>query len=151
MTGRMRSVRWITVGAIATPVALVIACGTVSETVGPGATPSPAGHVAVAGDSDNGKTVSLHIGDRLEVRLTSTYWTIAGSSDPQVLKAVGPVQVSPQSSGCVPGGGCGTVVAIFDVVGAGSAQVTASRTSCGEAMGCTGDQGSFRVTVQASA
>ncbi|TMD22285.1 MAG: hypothetical protein E6I98_00040 [Chloroflexi bacterium] len=147
----MRSVRWVKVGAIALPLVLVMACGRVSETVGPGATPNPAGHLAVASDSDNGKTVNLRIGDRLEVRLTSTYWTIAGSSNQQVLKAVGPVQVSPQSSGCVPGGGCGTVVAIFDVVGTGSAQVTASRTSCGEAMGCTGDQGSFRVTVQASA
>jgi hypothetical protein len=133
--------------------ALLTACGSVPNVAsGSPAPPSnPAGHVTVVGDSFNGKTVSLHVGDRLEVRLASTYWTFAGSSNPQVLKPLGGVAVSPQPSGCVPGGGCGTATATFDVVGAGSAVVAASRTSCGEAMGCTGDQGSFRLTVEAAA
>jgi hypothetical protein len=131
---------------------LLIACGSVPGEAGGSPTPgsSPAGHLTVFGDADNGKTVTARVGDRIEVRLASTYWTFASSSNPQVLKALGRVEVSPQPS-CVPGGGCGTATATFDVVGAGSAVVAASRTSCGEAMGCTGDQGSFRLMVLASA
>ena len=153
MTGQNVGLPWVAVWVAALSSGLLIACGAVPNVASGSPEPasSPAGHVAVVGDSDNGKTVSLHVGDRLEVRLASTYWTFAGSSNPQVLKPLGRVEVSPQASGCVPGGGCGTATATFDVIGAGSAVVAASRTSCGEAMGCTGDQGSFRLNVLATA
>lgn len=129
---------------------LLAACGAAPG----GAVPRPSEPgrpLQVAGDSDNGRTFQLHVGDRLEVRLGSTYWTVKGSSNPGVLVAEGPMVVSPSPSGCVPGGGCGTVAVTFDVVGAGTADVTASRTSCGEAMGCTGSEGSYRITVVATA
>jgi hypothetical protein len=153
MTSRDQGLRSAAIGVGALAAAFIIACGSApsvaSGSPAPGA--SPAGSPLVVGDSFNGKTVSVHVGDRLVVRLGSTYWMFAGSSDTQVLAPVGQVQVSPQPSGCVPGGGCGTATATFDVVGAGSAVVTASRISCGEAMGCTGAEGSFRLTVEASA
>ncbi len=47
----------------------------------------------------------------------------------------------------MPGGGCGTVTAWFNADGPGTAVVTASRTSCGEAMACGGGAGSYRLTV----
>ena len=112
-----------------------------------GSAPTPAGHESVATDSDNGKTISLHVGDRLEVKLASTYWTINESSDPAVLKSSGPLAVSPQPSGCVPGAGCGFAIASFEATADGSADVTATRMSCGEAMRCVGDAGSYRVSV----
>ena len=108
------------------------------------------GQVYVATGADNGGTLSVHIGDELKVQLTSTYWTIHGSANSAVLRAMEPAAVSPQSSGCVPGGGCGTVTMVFEVVGAGSSDVTASRQSCGEAMRCTGNQDSYRVSVVAA-
>lgn len=128
---------------------LLASCG---RAVAPGTgSPSPSGgQLQVAGDSDNGSTKELRVGDRLEVGLHSTYWTIKGSSNPQVLLAEGPVVVSSSRTGCVPGGGCGRVAMIFDVVGAGSADVTAARTSCGEAMACTGSEGSYKITVVAT-
>jgi hypothetical protein len=126
---------------------LLAACGSVVAPGG-GGHPSPSSrHLQVAGDADNGRTLELRIGDRLEVGLHSTYWTIKGSSNPQVLLAESPVVISPSLSRCVPGGGCGTVAMTFDVVGTGSADVTASRTSCGEAMGCIGGDGSYKITV----
>jgi hypothetical protein len=144
--------RWITIGVAAQTSAMLIACGAVpGGTTSPEPALTPGGHLTMAGDADNGKTVNLRVGDRLVIRLESTYWTFAGSDNPQVLKALGQVDVSPQPSGCVPGGGCGTVTATYDVVGAGSAAVTASRTSCGEAMGCSAAEGSYRLTVLASA
>jgi hypothetical protein len=104
----------------------------------------------VARDADNGKTLRLRVGDHLEVRLSSTYWSFADTSGSPVVRQRAPATVSPQPNGCVPGGGCGVVAAVFDVIGAGTADIVASRTSCGEAMGCSGDQGSYRLTVVAS-
>jgi hypothetical protein len=114
----------------------------------PGSTPDA--RLVVAMDTDNGRTLQLHVGDRLEVSLGSTYWSIHESSDPSVLRLAGPVAISPQPGGCVPGGGCGLAIASFDAVGKGSADVTASRTSCGEAMLCTGTAGSYRLSVVVS-
>ena len=52
--------------------------------------------------------------------------------------------------GCVPGGGCGTVTATYGAVHAGRVTVTANRTSCGEALRCSPEQGSFTVAVVVS-
>jgi hypothetical protein len=139
----------LTVGAVLLASALVAGCGAVDLPAT--GSPSPGtGQLQVASDSDSGRTFNLHVGDRLELKLSSTYWMVKGSSNPAVLRPEGAAVVSPQPSGCVPGGGCGTVEVIFDVVGTGSADVTASRNSCGEAMGCTENQGSYRVTVMAT-
>jgi hypothetical protein len=128
--------------------AFLASCGAVMT--GGGASPSPGAtpeaRLIVATDLDNGKTFELHVGNRLEVNLNSTYWTIHESSDVTVLKLAGPMAISPRP-GCVPGAGCGLAIASFDAVGSGSADVTASRTSCGEAMRCVGNAGSYRLAV----
>jgi len=129
--------------------AFLASCGAVIT--GSGASPSPGSTpeagLIVATDSDSGKSFELHVGDRLEVKLASTYWNIHESSDLSVLRLAGPTAISPQPNGCVPGAGCGLAIADFDAVGSGSADVTASRTSCGEAMRCVGSAGSYRITV----
>ena len=128
--------------------AFLASCG--AAMTGGGASPSPgstpeAGQI-VATDSDNGKTLELHVGDRLELKLDSTYWNIQESSDLGVLRLAGPMAISPQP-GCVPGAGCGLAIASFEAVGTGSADITASRSSCGEAMRCVGNAGSYRLAV----
>lgn len=107
------------------------------------------GGVVTATNAANGKSLSLRVGDRLEVTLSSTYWMFDPAPGHVVNAGAGP-QVAPDPS-CVPGGGCGTVTQSFVAVGAGTAQVTAHRTSCGEAMACTPAQASFTVTVVVSA
>ena len=101
----------------------------------------------VVGDQDNGHTVSLRSGERLEVVLASTYWQVDGSSNANVSRPTAPPTVRPQVTGCAVGGGCGTVTALFDAVGPGRADVSAKRTSCDEAMSCTGSLGFYRVTA----
>jgi predicted secreted protein len=101
----------------------------------------------VATDADNGKTITIKVGQRLEIRLSSTYWVFGSSSNIAVLRSAGPQVASPQPSGCVPGGGCGVVTATFDAIRAGQADVTAARTSCGEALRCTAEQSKYRLTV----
>lgn len=112
-------------------------------------TGQPAGDVTVT-EKDNGTTLTLVAGQRVRVVLSSTYWQFQDSSDPAVLRADGQPRVSPQPSGCVPGAGCGTATATFLAVASGSAEIKATRTSCGEAMGCTGNEGLYtlRVTVR---
>jgi hypothetical protein len=129
--------------------AFLASCGAVmtGAATSPSPRSAPEAGLIVATDSDNGKTLELHVGDRLEVHLASTYWNLHESSDRSVLRLAGPTTISPQPNGCVPGGGCGLAIASFDAVGVGSVDVTASRTSCGEAMRCVGSAGSYRLSV----
>jgi len=109
--------------------------------------PTNGPRILVVQDQDNGHAVSLRAGERVQLVLASTYWQVDGSSDPKVLRPVAEPAVSPQVGGCVPGEGCGTVTALFDAVAPGRADLSARRTSCGEAMSCTGNLGLYRVTV----
>ena len=97
-------------------------------------------------DANNGQTVTLHLGNHLQVVLSSTYWQFQPSSDPSVLRAEGSPATSP-SPGCVPGAGCGTAAATFTAVAAGHATIVVTRTSCGEAMLCQGSAGHYQIDV----
>ena len=106
-------------------------------------TPLPIVH---ASDQQDGGRVSLRRGQKLRLVLHSTYWQVKSVSAPAVLRLVGGPVVTPKP-GCVPGQGCGTVTVTYVAKANGSAVVSAGRTSCGEAMRCTGDAGRFRLTV----
>jgi hypothetical protein len=110
--------------------------------------PRSAAPVVRVSERQNDKTVALDKGQRLQVVLHSTYWQIHGSSDPTVLATTGRPRTRPRLSGCVPGGGCGTVTAVYLATGAGTANVTASRTSCGEALGCTAAGSRYTLNVR---
>jgi hypothetical protein len=109
--------------------------------------PTNAPRTVVVSEQDNGHAISLRSGERLEVVLASTYWEVDGGSNPNVLRPTAQPTTSPELKGCVPGEGCGTVTALYDAVAPGRADVNAKRTSCGEAMSCTGTLGFYRVTV----
>jgi uncharacterized lipoprotein len=98
-------------------------------------------------DRNNDTTVTLHVGERLRVRLASTYWTIHTASAPTVLRSDGQPVTTPQPNGCVPGAGCGTQTATFTALKHGTATVTASRTTCGEALQCTRTNGFYTISV----
>jgi hypothetical protein len=89
----------------------------------------------IATDQSNGQTLTLTVGQRLRVVLASTYWTLDQSSNPTVLDLEGQPTITP-TSGCVPGAGCGTAAANYTALAPGNARVTATRTTCGEAMSC---------------
>lgn len=119
-----------------------------STTRPPTTPPTTAPREATVGEPDNGSTVSVPAGTTLTLVLHSTYWTVDPSSNPSVLAERGSPTVDPQSQGCVPGQGCGTVTAHFSTVAAGTATISAHRSSCGEALRCTADQSSYRVLVR---
>ena len=98
-------------------------------------------------ERDNRTIVTLRAGDHLKLVLSNTYWTIQPASDQAVLRSDGPPVTKATLAGCVPGGGCGTKTETFTAVGGGKATVSASRTTCGEALRCTGGNGNFDVTV----
>jgi len=105
------------------------------------------GGTETATNQANGLTVDLQPGQLLKVVLSSTYWMIHGSSDSGVLSQLSGPTTQPQPSGCVPGQGCGTVTAVYRAIAPGRAQVSASRGTCGEALGCTAATSSFVVYV----
>jgi len=122
--------------------------GTVSQSSSasgsPAPTPTPAALTLT--EAQNGATVHVARGQMIVLVLHSTYWKVVGSSDPAVVQPSGGSQVQP-SPGCVPGQGCGTVTTTFVAAADGSAMLTASRTTCGEALRCTEAQARFSVTV----
>jgi len=103
-------------------------------------------------DSNNGQSVQVHVGDLVKATLGSTYWTFDQGSDPLVLEEQGDQVVTPDPIGsCLPGMGCGVTTAWYKALSAGSATVSASRVSCGEALRCVGNQGLYQVTIVVSA
>jgi len=107
--------------------------------------PSP-GSTLVLSEAANGTTVSATIGEAIRLELHSTYWHLNGSSDTGVLQPLDGTTVLP-SPGCVPGAGCGSVTAVYRAVAGGRTELTASRTSCGEALACSPSQRTFAVAV----
>jgi hypothetical protein len=135
--------------ATATATATATAAATASAV--PTGAPSAAPASVQVTDADNGGTVAVAVGGTVTAVLHSTYWQFDPPSDPAVLRAQGPQTTSPAPRGtCVPGGGCGTVTATFRALRPGRSLITAERTSCGEALRCTGGAGHFSVTVVVS-
>lgn len=111
---------------------------------------SPSGpHVVVVRDDANGKTVDVPAGAMVELILGSTYWKVSGSSAPTVLRQDGGSTMLPRPTNCpdIPGSSCAPLRTDFTALAPGSSTVTASRTSCGEAMRCGPNQSHFAVTV----
>ncbi|MHB8692373.1 MAG: hypothetical protein ACYDHH_14125 [Solirubrobacteraceae bacterium] len=98
-------------------------------------------------ESANHHTVKVKKGTTLVVTLHSTYWAFNALSG-RALRAKGKAVTTPAPMGtCVPGGGCGTVTARFVAHADGSATISASRTSCGEALLCQPSQRTYTVKV----
>jgi hypothetical protein len=127
--------------------AVTTACGAdAARSVAP-TTPTPT--ALRLDERANHTTVSATVGTSVVVTLHSTYWSDLTGGTPDVLAAAGVSRVTPART-CVPGAGCGTVELALRAVRPGSANITARRTSCGEARLCDGDQGHYSVTVKIS-
>ena len=103
--------------------------------------------VVVLNEHANNTTVRVVVGADVVLQLHSTYWMNIGSSRQAVLHEDGVPRVQPKPSGCVPGEGCGLEQATFTAVRVGTAVLSASRTSCGEALRCGSAASHYRVTI----
>jgi hypothetical protein len=104
-------------------------------------------HHTVVVDEHTSQTVTVHKGDRVRLVLHSTYWTIDPAHG-SALRTAGAQKTEPRLAGCIPGGGCGTATRTFVARALGRGKISAARTTCGEALRCIGDQGSFELTVR---
>ena len=122
-----------------------VGCGTAASHGPGGGGPM----VIVVHDDANGKAVSARAGDRIELILSSSYWQVTGSSAPSVLRQDGPPVLLTRPSSCpdIPGLGCNPVRAEFTARTDGKAVITASRSTCGEALRCQPDRTRFTVNV----
>jgi hypothetical protein len=94
--------------------------------------------------ADNGASVTLHSGARLEVSLAGQ-WTFQPVSTPAVLQAGKPSAGTEPN--CRPGTGCVLITEEFTAASGGTATIVATRTICGEAMRCTSANDHFQLTV----
>src|SRR5260370_39430525 len=81
--GRLRGV--LAFGGVSLALTLLAACGAVYLPAA-GSPSAATGQLYVASDSDNGRTLNVHVGDQLELHLPSTYCVIDGSSKYQELR-----------------------------------------------------------------
>jgi hypothetical protein len=131
-------------------VILLAACsvGSAASPSGPSPTPAATAANQQVNEADNGQSVTVAVGSEVTLRLANTYWQVQASSDPAVLALVsGPTASGVAPSACLPGMGCGIVTATFRALKQGQATITASRTTCGEALMCTGSAGAYEVTI----
>lgn len=133
--------------------ALIAGCGSAAgdTRVSAGAatdTPSAA-RVVVVRDDANGKTLDVPPGSTVQLILAGSYWHVAGSSAPAVLRQDGATRVLPRPSTCpnIPGLGCEPVQTQFTALTPGTASIKADRTTCGEARYCPPDHQHFAVTI----
>ena len=113
---------------------------------GSATTPGSAARTVHVGFADDGRTVHVHPGDLVEVRLHSTYWTFA-SPRGDTLHPRKPIVHAAPIRKTVPGSGAGTVTAGFDARRRGRATIVAVRRLCGEVLRCVGGRGRFRIFV----
>ena len=100
-------------------------------------------------DAANGKTISAVVGGTVELTLSSSYWNVAGSSAPRILRQDGQPKLLPRPASCppIPGLGCTPVRVGFTALAPGTAVISASRTTCGEALRCVKQPTKFTLTV----
>ena len=132
--------------ATATPAATTAVSTAAPPSQAPGATPAAVNRQV--SELDNGQTVAVPLGSTVTLVLHNTYWQVQGSSNPAILDLVsGPTTVGAAPGACIPGAGCGTVTAVFRAIAPGHPTITAARTTCGEALRCTGTAGAYEVTI----
>jgi hypothetical protein len=132
-------------------VLLLAGCSVGSAASPSGPSPTPAATNQQVNEADNGQSVTVAVGSEVTLLLANTYWMVQASSDPSVLALVsGPTASGAAPSACLPGMGCGTITATFRALKEGQATITASRTTCGEALLCTGSAGAYEVIIVVS-
>ncbi|MCW2672368.1 MAG: hypothetical protein JWP14_957 [Frankiales bacterium] len=99
-------------------------------------------------DRDNHAVVSVHRGQTIVLTLASTYWTI-GAPSGTALSTLDGERKTPNRTkpGCRGGSGCGTDVRDFKAVRTGTSGISATRSTCGEALRCPAGKTRFYVTV----
>jgi len=101
------------------------------------------------------QVVLVKVGTQVSLTLHSMYWNLAKQAKSSSLTAKGapilkPILPGPSAPhGCsIAGSGCGTQTWRFVASKVGTVHLIATRTTCGEAMRCTGTNGRFEVTVK---
>lgn len=96
--------------------------------------------------SMSGRRVPVHVGGLVQVVLDSTSWVFTTPASPVIHLLSEPL--STPATGCVAGAGCGTVTARYRVTAAGTTQLSAVRTLCGEVLRCVPER-HFIITIVA--
>jgi hypothetical protein len=108
------------------------------------------GTVTAVHESDSGKTVHVPVGGVVNLVDFSSFWSVPQASDPSVLATSTTQDAWRQTCGTGLHAqlGCTIPSTPYRAVKAGTVQLTASRTQCGEAMPCKPPNSySFAVTV----
>ena len=128
---------------------LVVVMATVAAILlvnGPG---RPASQIpdTIISDDANGNSIAVLTNGMVHVVLHSTYWKFQPVTDSRVVGALRDPVVTTDPTVRIPGTGAGTISLDLRAVGPGTAQVSATRETCGEALRCAENQRTFAVTI----
>ena len=104
-------------------------------------------------ERSNHKVVIIKVNEYFSVQLHSTYWTFDKLTGQNIKQIAAPVVIPTAPGSNAPGNcqiagmGCGTLTWKLKAVAKGSTTVSASRTSCGEALRCTPEQSTYSVKI----
>jgi hypothetical protein len=109
-------------------------------------------------EHNNNQTAKVRLGSQVTLTLHSMYWSLTPVKVKASLTEKGsvikkPIFPSPTApAGChIVGSGCGSQSWTFIATKLGITHLRATRTSCGEAMLCTGSNGAYLVTLKVTA
>ncbi len=109
-----------------------------------------AASIRILNENSANKTYSMKVGATFHLVLHSTYWSLGSIAASAPIKSLGDPKPATPTTGPAnpPGMGTGTLDWTLKAVRRGTYALTASRTSCGEALRCTGNQGSYLVRIR---
>jgi hypothetical protein len=141
-----RRINWAMPVVVFSLVVVLVSVAAILFVNGPGR-PSSEIPDTIVSDDANGSTVAVLTNATVHVVLHSTYWKFQPVTDSRVVGALHDPVVTPDATVRIPGTGAGTVTLDLRAVGPGTAQVSATRETCGEALRCAENQRSFTVTI----
>ena len=104
---------------------------------------------------NDGQIISVVKGATFSLSLDSSYWSFTKIKKTASVKEIGevistPIAPSPSAPpGCNhPGSGCANLTWKFRATKLGSAKLSATRQSCGEALACAPEEQNFSVTIK---
>ena len=96
-------------------------------------------------ENSNGKTVTMSVGDTIMLTLHSSYWNLQTPSSVLTLLTHSSNPDFPGKG--VAGTGTGIFTWSYTAAKTGTTKLSASRTTCGEALQCTPDQKNYSITI----
>ena len=147
------TIRRLAIGLFAVALLVLAGCSSSSNpgspvhTVPSSVPPVPKVYPPLQATEASDVPLQAYVGQQIVVSLHSLYWSVAPPTPSSILSP-GHTSARP-GVGCppYPGSGCGIIQVSYTALQTGVVHISASRTTCGEALLCAPSQRSWKLTI----